>query len=79
MPDYLIPHKAFTGNRPSLSIMMPNCTAYTVGQLLSMYEHRVAVQVSGWVGGGWGCLVLRYCAREKGVNGVLPTLPSLAV
>ena len=45
VPDYLIPHKAFTGNRPSLSIMMPSCSAYTVGQLLSMYEHRVAVQV----------------------------------
>ena len=45
VPDYLIPHKTFTGNRPSLSIMMSSCTAYTVGQLLSMYEHRVAVQV----------------------------------
>jgi glucose-6-phosphate isomerase len=48
VPDYLIPHKAFTGNRPSLSIMMPSCTAYTVGQLLAMYEHRVAVQGFVW-------------------------------
>lgn len=48
VPDYLIPHKTFTGNRPSMSIMMPSCTAYTLGQLLAMYEHRVAVQGFIW-------------------------------
>lgn len=45
VPDYLIPHRVFTGNRPSMSIMLPSCTAYTVGQLLAIYEHRIAVQV----------------------------------
>lgn len=45
VPDYLIPHKTFTGNRPSMSIMLPACNAYTVGQILALYEHRVAVQV----------------------------------
>lgn len=48
VPDYLIPHKTFTGNRPSLSIMVPSCTAYTVGQLLAIYEHRVAVEGFIW-------------------------------
>ncbi|GIL43028.1 hypothetical protein Vafri_837 [Volvox africanus] len=48
VPDYLIPHRVFTGNRPSMSIMLPSCTAYTVGQLLSMYEHRIAVQGFIW-------------------------------
>lgn len=48
VPDYLIPHKSFSGNRPSLSLMMPSCTAYTVGQLLALYEHRVAVQGFVW-------------------------------
>ncbi|KAG1678199.1 hypothetical protein FOA52_016136 [Chlamydomonas sp. UWO 241] len=47
-PNDLIPHKAFTGNRPSLSIMLPSCSAYTVGQLLALYEHRVAVQGFIW-------------------------------
>eukprot|EP00850_Spirogloea_muscicola_P022134 SM000278S10021 [mRNA] locus=s278:92243:98216:- [translate_table: standard] len=32
VPDHLIPHKSFTGNRPSLSILLPALTAYTVGQ-----------------------------------------------
>ena len=45
VPDHLIPHKTFTGNRPSLSIMLPDLTAYTVGQILALYENRVAVQV----------------------------------
>jgi hypothetical protein len=39
------------GNRPSMSIMLPSCTAYTVGQILALYEHRVAVQVGGWMPG----------------------------
>jgi glucose-6-phosphate isomerase len=42
-PDYLIPHKSFTGNRPSLSLLLPELNAYTVGQLLALYEHQVAV------------------------------------
>ena len=46
VPDHLIPHKTFSGNRPSLSILLPALDAYTTGQILSMYEHRVAVQVS---------------------------------
>merc|ERR1711904_66018 len=47
-PDYLIPHKTFTGNRPSSSILLPELTAYTVGQILSLYENRVAVQGFVW-------------------------------
>eukprot|EP01025_Chloroclados_australasicus_P014852 TRINITY_DN1702_c0_g1_i2.p1 TRINITY_DN1702_c0_g1~~TRINITY_DN1702_c0_g1_i2.p1 ORF type:complete len:846 (-),score=82.03 TRINITY_DN1702_c0_g1_i2:2094-4358(-) len=47
-PDHLIPHKTFTGNRPSMSILLPACNAYCLGQLLSLYEHRVAVQGFIW-------------------------------
>ncbi len=52
VPDYLIPHRVFTGNRPSMSIMLPSCTAYSIGQLLAMYEHRIAVQVRRRAGSG---------------------------
>ena len=48
VPDYLIPHKTFTGNRPSLSLLLPALDPYTVGQLLSLYENRVAVQGFVW-------------------------------
>ncbi len=47
-PDFLIPHKTFTGNRPSLSMLLPELNAYTVGQLLALYEHQVAVQGFIW-------------------------------
>eukprot|EP00899_Mesostigma_viride_P021286 jgi/Mesvir1/29159/Mv12887-RA.1 len=39
----------FSGNRPSTSILLPHLDAFSVGQLLAHYEHRIAVQ--GWV---WG-------------------------
>jgi glucose-6-phosphate isomerase len=47
-PDSLIPHKTFTGNRPSLSLLLPSLDAYTTGQLLAIYEHRIAVQGFVW-------------------------------
>lgn len=49
VPEHLVSHKTFDGNRPSLSILMPALDAHTLGQLLALYEHRVAV--SGFV---WG-------------------------
>lgn len=48
VPDHLIPHKTFTGNRPSLSILLPDLTAFTVGQILALYENRIAVQGFVW-------------------------------
>lgn len=48
VPDYLIPHKTFTGNRPSVSVLLPALTPYTVGQLLALYEHRIATQGFIW-------------------------------
>ncbi|CAN7091269.1 unnamed protein product, partial [Brassica rapa subsp. narinosa] len=46
--ENLIPHKTFSGNRPSLSLLLPELSAYNVGQLLAIYEHRVAVQGFVW-------------------------------
>ncbi|XP_030545425.1 glucose-6-phosphate isomerase, cytosolic [Rhodamnia argentea] len=48
VPPHLIPHKTFTGDRPSLSLLLPSLTAYSIGQLLAIYEHRVAVQGFVW-------------------------------
>lgn len=44
VPESLQQHKLFEGDRPSLSILFKKLTAYTCGQLLSLYEHRVAVE-----------------------------------
>ncbi|CAE7246141.1 PGIC1-A [Symbiodinium sp. CCMP2592] len=47
IPEKLIPHKVFTGDRPSNSLLLPVCDPYNLGLLLALYEHRTAVQ--GWV------------------------------
>lgn len=46
--SHIVPHKVFPGNRPSSSILLPRLDAYTVGQLLALYEHRTAVQGFVW-------------------------------
>ncbi|KAG9440968.1 hypothetical protein H6P81_021133 [Aristolochia fimbriata] len=48
VPKHLIPHKTFSGNRPSLSLLLPSLNAYNIGQLLAIYEHRIAVEGFIW-------------------------------
>ncbi|KAL6574311.1 hypothetical protein OROHE_001215 [Orobanche hederae] len=48
VPHHLITHKTFSGNRPSLSLLLPSLNAYNVGQLLAIYEHRIAVEGFIW-------------------------------
>lgn len=48
VPEDLVGHKVFKGNRPSLSLLLPKLTAYACGQLLAIYEHRTAVQGFLW-------------------------------
>jgi glucose-6-phosphate isomerase len=43
------PHRAFAGNRPSSTILLPQLTPYSLGQLIAVYEHKVFTQ--GWI---WG-------------------------
>ncbi|EFJ13821.1 hypothetical protein SELMODRAFT_19765, partial [Selaginella moellendorffii] len=45
VPYYLTPHKVkFARNHPALSMLLPTLKPYTVGQLLSLYDHSVVVQ-----------------------------------
>jgi glucose-6-phosphate isomerase len=48
VPERLHAHKEFPGNRPSLSLLFTELTPFSCGQLLSLYEHRVAVQGFIW-------------------------------
>ncbi|XVF73718.1 hypothetical protein PTKIN_Ptkin13bG0005400 [Pterospermum kingtungense] len=48
VPWHLIPHKTFSGNRPSLSLLLPSLNAYNIEQLLASYEHRIAVEGFVW-------------------------------
>jgi glucose-6-phosphate isomerase len=46
--ESLLPHKVFTGNRPTNSILVPRLTPSVLGQLLAAYEHKVFVQGVVW-------------------------------
>ncbi|CAK4192704.1 unnamed protein product [Aphanomyces euteiches] len=49
VPDNLKPHKAFPGNRPSVSLLFEgHLNAFSCGQLLALYEHRTVVQGAIW-------------------------------
>ncbi|KAL3640842.1 Glucose-6-phosphate isomerase, cytosolic 1 [Castilleja foliolosa] len=48
VPNHLITHKTFSGNRPSLSLLLPSLNAYNIGQLLAIYEHRIVVEGFVW-------------------------------
>jgi glucose-6-phosphate isomerase len=46
--EKLIPHKVFTGNRPTNSIMFPKLTPRALGMLIAMYEHKIFTQGIIW-------------------------------
>jgi glucose-6-phosphate isomerase len=48
VPEPLVPHKTFPGNRVSNTLLLPKLTPNTLGQLISTYEHRIFVQGAVW-------------------------------
>jgi glucose-6-phosphate isomerase len=46
--EKLIPHKVFTGNRPTNSILFPMLTPRTLGMLIALYEHKIFTQGIIW-------------------------------
>ena len=46
--DSLIPHKVFTGSRPSNSLILDELNPHTLGALIALYEHKVFVQGIVW-------------------------------
>ena len=48
VPDWLVPHKVFEGNRPSSTFFMDRLTPEILGKLVAMYEHAVYTQGVIW-------------------------------
>lgn len=44
----IAPHMACAGNVPSTTLLLPGLSAYTLGQLIALYEHKVFVQGCVW-------------------------------
>ncbi len=47
-PDWLVPHRVFSGNRPSNTILADRLTPRTLGTLVALYEHSVFTQGTVW-------------------------------
>ncbi|HEY2901201.1 MAG TPA: glucose-6-phosphate isomerase [Polyangia bacterium] len=46
--EALAPHKVFTGNRPTNSILYQRLDPKTLGKLVALYEHKIFVQGAIW-------------------------------
>ncbi len=46
--ENLLPHKVFTGNRPTNSIMFKKLTPKVLGSLIALYEHKIFTQGVIW-------------------------------
>jgi glucose-6-phosphate isomerase len=48
VPEALVPHKVFEGNRPSNTLLAEHLTPHTLGALIALYEHSVFTQGVIW-------------------------------
>jgi glucose-6-phosphate isomerase len=70
--DAVAPHRVFSGDRPSTTILVRRLDAFTLGRLIALYEHKVAVQ-----GAIWGINSFDQWGVELGkvlAGGILPEL-----
>jgi glucose-6-phosphate isomerase len=44
----LVPHREFTGNRPSNTLLLDRLTPFALGVLVALYEHSVFTQGTIW-------------------------------
>ena len=68
-----IPHRVFSGNRPTNSILYPELTPRTLGRLIALYEHKIFVQGVIWQVNSfdqWGVELGKQLAKV-----ILPELP----
>jgi glucose-6-phosphate isomerase len=48
MPEQLVPHRVFPGNRPTSTILAEELTPRSLGSLVALYEHSVFTQGAIW-------------------------------
>jgi len=48
VPEELVAHKTFTGDRPTTTILGELLTPFALGQLVSLYEHKIYAQGVIW-------------------------------
>jgi glucose-6-phosphate isomerase len=48
VPEALVPHRTFAGNRPSNTLLLERLTPAALGKLVALYEHSVFTQAAIW-------------------------------
>jgi glucose-6-phosphate isomerase len=48
IPEWLVPHRTFEGNRPSNTFLLERLSPAALGKLIALYEHSVFVQGVIW-------------------------------
>jgi glucose-6-phosphate isomerase len=74
VPDWLVPHRVFEGNRPSNTLFADRLTPETLGKLVALYEHNVFTQGAIWNIGSfdqWGVQLGKVLAQR-----IIPELES---
>jgi glucose-6-phosphate isomerase len=74
VPDWLVPHRVFEGNRPSNTILAERLTPKTLGALVALYEQNVFTQGAIWDIGSfdqWGVQLGKVLAQR-----IVPELES---
>jgi glucose-6-phosphate isomerase len=70
--ERVAPHRVFSGDRPSTTILFRRLDGFTLGRLIALYEHKVAV-----LGAIWGINSFDQWGVELGkvlAGGILPEL-----
>jgi glucose-6-phosphate isomerase len=74
VPDWLVPHRVFEGNRPSNTLLAERLTPGALGKLVALYEHIVFTQGAIWNIGSfdqWGVQLGKVLAQR-----IIPELES---
>ena len=67
VPDWLVPHRVFEGNRPSNTLLAERLTPARLGALVALYEHNVFTQGAIWNIGSfdqWGVQLGKVLAQR---------------
>jgi glucose-6-phosphate isomerase len=72
MPERLVPHRSFPGNRPTNTVLAPELSPRVLGELVASYEHKVFTQ-----GAIWGINSFDQWGVELGKSLALRIVPEL--
>ena len=80
VPDALVTHKTFDGNRPTTTILADTLTPAVLGKLVALYEHKVFVQGVIWGVNSfdqWGVELGKVLAKRIATELAAPGTPEL--